>query len=187
MDRYQEPAEANASVVHPRISEEPELEGSEEQESIGNEDDAQQDEEGSEDEDDASTASSTRHLREDELEQLILQNLGFHGNFHAPGKIIPTGDYPSSGDDFESDSDLEEEGNGIDDSIDELAIRSRPSGPKDGVSGLHKRKRRSSARRKSVFNADKRRKQWISEMEDRALRRGPVLGVSLEDFKEGRS
>lgn len=187
VDRYQEPVDGDESVAHPRISEEPELEGSEAQESVENDDDEQQDEEGTEDDDDdASTASSTRHLREDELEQLILQNLGFHGNFHAPGKIIPTGDYPSSEDEFMSYFDVEGETNGLDDSVDELAIRSRSPIVKGGASRQHKRKRGSSIRRQSDFNVDKRRKQWISETEDRALRRGPVMGVSLEDFKEGR-
>lgn len=189
MDRYQDATGGDGAGGHPRISEEPELEleRSEDQESVGNEDDEQHEDEGDEEEDEDSTASSTRHLRDDELELLILQNLGFHGNLYAPGKIIRTEDFTES----EGESDLETDGedrDGLDDSIDELAIHSRAApGTRDTSGAQRKRKRPSGVRRRSVFNVDKRRKQWLSEMEDRALRRGPVMGISQEEFKQGES
>lgn len=187
MERYQDVTGGEGTSGHPRISEEPELESerSEDQESVGHEDDDRQEDEGDEEEDEDSTASSTRHLRDDELELLILQNLGFHGNFYAPGKIIRAEDFTESEGESGSDSDGEDR-NGLDDSIDELAIRSRAPKARDNHGAQRKRKRASGTRRRSVFNVDKRRAQWLSEMEDRALRRGPVMGVSQEEFKQGK-
>jgi hypothetical protein len=187
MERYQDVTGGEGTNGHPRISEEPELEleRSEDQESVGHEDDEQQEDEGDEEEDEDSTASSTRHLRDEELELLILQNLGFHGNFYAPGKIIRAEDFTESEGESGSDSDGEDR-NGLDDSIGELAIRSRAPKARDNHGAQRKRKRASGTRRRSVFNVDKRRAQWLSEMEDRALRRGPVMGVSQEEFKQGK-
>ncbi|KAJ9106298.1 hypothetical protein QFC21_001443 [Naganishia friedmannii] len=163
---------------------------------------AQADEEEEDDEEgEESNASSTRHLREDELEILILENLGFHGDLTRPGQTVPLEEtsYSDIGsNNSEDDARIDWDQTGLESDTDELAIRSaeKPSHTdaskaKDRRIGDKKRKRiqrmadkLQSRKRISEFDVEKRRKQWLSEKEDRALRRGPVMGMSQQEFKE---
>lgn len=162
------------------------------------EEEDEEDEEGEE-----SNASSTRHLRDDELEVLILENLGFHGDLTRPGETVrleeESSSYSDIGFNSEDDSQLDWDETGLESDTDELAIRSteKPSHhgeskAEDRYTGNKKRKRiprmgdkSRSKKRISEFDVDKRRKQWLSEKEDRALRRGPLMTISEQEFKEG--
>ncbi|KAJ9124215.1 hypothetical protein QFC22_001013 [Naganishia vaughanmartiniae] len=160
-------------------------------------------EEEEEDEGEESNASSTRHLRDDELEVLILENLGFHGDLTRPGKIVPP-EVESTHSDVVTDSDDHDNSQidygqtGLESETDELAIRSTEKPPHSGATqakvaytGNKKRKRvprmadkLQSKKKISEFDVEKRRKQWLSEKEDRALRRGPLMTLSEQEFKE---
>ena len=148
------------------------------------EDEDEDDQEGSDD--DESHASSTRHLRDDELEMLILRkHLGFRGSF-APGIRIGMLDVSKTAEEEEEEEQEEsgfESGSEMDADASRDAFGSRPARdpPRE-----RKRKRTGSEPRRVVFDVEKRRRQWLSEAEDRALRRGPVMGLSLEEFKNGR-
>lgn len=184
IDRGDEPAVDDGRAGHPRIEEEPELEheDSRDQDTLDKDEEEEgEEEEEDDDDDDESNASSTRHLRDDELETLILQNgLGFHGNF-APGSRIGT--FESMESDHESDSASDIEGNVNPDGNRPVTVPTKSGGAFAG--GHRKRKRKSSNKKRSAFDIEKRREQWLSEMEDRALRRGPVMGITQEEFKNG--
>lgn len=194
MDRGIELAVDDERDEHPRIDEEPELEleNSRDQDDRGEGDDQAEDEddEGEDDEDDDdddSHASSTRHLKDDELEMLILQNnFGFRGTF-APGSRIGTFDLMESDVELGSASGRESD-MGSEGSCDELGIRPATKASRAGATstGHRKKKRTGRPKKRPVFDIEKRREQWLSEMEDRALRRGPVMGITQEDFKNGR-
>ena len=184
-----------APASRSRIEEEPEFEISESREESGARghstaervEDEGEDEQGSDDQDsdDGSRASSTRHLRDDELEMLILQkHLGFRGSF-APGARIGAFDVSKTEEEEEAESGFGSENEDeIDADESPDAFGSRPA---RDPARERKRKGTGGQPRRVVFHVDKRRKQWLSEAEDRALRRGPVMGLSLQEFTHGRS
>ncbi|KAJ9109856.1 hypothetical protein QFC19_001835 [Naganishia cerealis] len=210
---FEEIADEPSSAVDNRIEEqhELELERNEEHtredvpagfEAGEGEDEAEEEEQRDEQEGDESNASSTHHLRDDQLEVLILENLGFHGNLTRRGEMVLLEEsyYSETGTDsddsqtrLESDSDelaiqLTRDGHAV------VASHDAASAEDQAPSVIRVKKRRRvpgttrnktrGKKRGEEFNVEKRRRQWLSEKEDRALRRGPLMAVSEAEFKE---